>query len=140
MAGWHQTIIIGNVGSRDEILQFTDSGVARFSFSVAVTERWNDRQTNERREKTTWYRVTLWRRLAESLHQYIQVGRQVMVTGNVEARPYTNRAGETAASLDLTARDIQLLGNRGDGQGQQGQGSGFDDFTPPPDNVNDIPF
>ena len=148
MAGYHQTIIVGRVGNRDDTIRYTASGTAVFGFSVAVNERWNDRQSNERREKTTWYRVTLWRRLAESLQQYIQVGTEIMVVGTVEARAYTNNAGEAAASLDLTARDIQLLGGRGDGQGQggqgyqgqQGQGGGFDDFAPPPDDVNDIPF
>ena len=43
MAGWHQTIVIGNVG-RDPELRYTQSGAAVCSFSVAVTERWTDRQ------------------------------------------------------------------------------------------------
>ncbi len=141
MAGWHQTIIIGNVGRIDGLdesaentgLRYTQGGAAVFNFSVAVTERWNDRQSNERREKTTWYKVTLWNQQAENLSRYIEVGKQVMVTGNVEAEGYMNRNGEPAASIKLTARDVQLLGNRGDAPADAGQGA---PMTP----NNDIPF
>ena len=142
MAGYQQTIIIGNVGREPE-LRYTQSGVAVCSFSVAVTERWTDRQNNEKREKTNWYRVSAWRQLAEITNQYVHKGMQVMVVGTVEARGYTNNNGDAAASLELTARDIQFLGNRGDGGsgGNSGnQGNNFDDFAPPPRDMNDIPF
>lgn len=113
--GWQQTIIVGNVGRIDDPgLRYTQSGTAVLSFSVAVTERWNDRNSNQRNEKTTWYRVTCWRQLAETMAQYIEVGKQVMVIGSVEADAYMNNNNEPAASLKLTARDVQLLGQRGD--------------------------
>lgn len=147
MAGWHQTIIVGNLG-RDPELRSTNSGRAVCDFSVAVTETWNDRQTNERREKTTWYRVSAWGPLAELCNQYLAKGRQVMIIGNVEARGYTNNAGEAAASLELTARDVRFLSGSSDGGGGGGGGENRnsggnrydDDFAPPPRDMNDIPF
>jgi single-strand DNA-binding protein len=143
MAGFHQTIIIGNVG-RDPEMRYTQSGVAVCGFTVAVSERWNDRQSNEKREKTTWYRVSAWRQLAEICQQYVHKGMQIMVAGNVEARAYLDNSGQPAASLELTARDIQFLGsrdNRGGGGDYGGGGPGYeDDFAPPPRDVNDIPF
>ena len=48
MAGYQYTIIIGNVG-RDPELRYTQSGVAVCDFSVAVSRRWTDRNTNEPR-------------------------------------------------------------------------------------------
>jgi single-strand DNA-binding protein len=137
MSSWHQTIVIGNLG-RDPELRYTQSGMAVCGFSVAVTESWTDNQTNERREKTTWYSVSAWGKLGEICQQYLVKGRLVMITGTVEARAYTNNAGEPAASLDLRARDVRFLGGREQGQGQ-GQ-SNYNDFTPPPDNMGDIPF
>ncbi|NDJ63360.1 MAG: single-stranded DNA-binding protein, partial [Chloroflexi bacterium] len=88
MAGWHQTIIIGNIGRVKE-LKYLQSGRPVLNFTVAVTENWNDRQSNERREKTTWYQVALWGPQAETLSQYLTKGKQVMVTGTVSARGYT---------------------------------------------------
>ena len=135
---WHQTIIVGNLG-RDPELRYLPSGVAVCDFSVAVSETWTDRQSNERREKTTWYRVNAWGPLGETCSRYLAKGRQVMVVGTVEVRAYTNNAGEAAASLELRARDVQFLGSR-EGGGGQGRGGDYDDFAPPPDDVSDIPF
>jgi single-strand DNA-binding protein len=148
--GWHQTVIIGNVG-RDPELRYTSNGTPVCSFSVAVTEKWNDRQSSERREKTTWYRVSCWRGLAETANRFVHKGMQIMVAGTVEATAYTNNAGEVVGTLELTARDMQFLGGqREEGGGNYGGGySGGDDGydsdrggrqTPPPADLNDIPF
>lgn len=139
MAGWHQTIIIGNVG-RDPDMRYTPSNIPVCSFSVAVTERWNDRQNNEKKEKTTWYRVTCWRGLAETANQYVKKGMPIMVVGTVEVRAYKNNAGEAAATLELTATTFQFLGGGGasGGGGEHGDDN-YDDFAPP-NNMSDIPF
>lgn len=132
---WHQTIIVGNLGGDPE-LRYLQSGRAVCNFSVAVSERWRDRNSGEQQERTAWYRVAAWGPLAETCNTYLSKGRQVMVTGNVNARGYINNNGEAAASLDLTAREVKFLGGRGDqgggdyGGGQQrggyqgGQGGG----------------
>jgi single-strand DNA-binding protein len=133
---WHQTIIVGNLGSDPE-LRYLPSGAAVCAFNVAVNETWTDRQSNERREKTTWYRVSAWNQLAETCNQYLAKGRQVMVVGTVEARGYVNNAGEAAASLELRARDVRFIGGRDGGTGARGE---YGDFAPPPDDVGDIPF
>lgn len=121
---WHQTIVVGNLGGDPE-LRYLQSGQAVCNFSVAVTERWRDRQSNEQRERTTWYRVAAWGALGETCNTYLSRGRQVMVIGNVSARGYVNNNGEAAASLDMTAREVRFLGGRGDGdQGGGWQGGG----------------
>ena len=153
---WHQTIIVGNLGGDPE-LRYMQNGRAVCNFSVAVSERWRDRQTNEQQERTTWYRVAVWGQQAENCNTYLAKGRQVLVIGNVAARGYMNNNGEAAASLDLTARSVQFLGggNRSDGQGGGWQGGSSqgggrregqrpDDrasnYADPPSTVDDIPF
>lgn len=149
---WHQTIIVGNLGGDPE-LRYLQSGRAVCNFSVAVSERWRDRQTEEQREKTTWYRVAVWGNQAETCNTYLSRGRQVMVIGNVQARGYVNNNGEAAASLELTARDVRFLGGR-DGGGQQGgggqrggqqrgqsqQSDRASNYPDQPASVDDIPF
>lgn len=150
---YHQTIIVGNLG-RDPEMRQLPSGTQVCNMNIAVNETWNDRQTGERRDKTTWYRVAVWGRQAETVNQYLQKGSQVMVIGTVEARAYMNNAGEPAASLELRAQTVRFLSNRNDNQGYSdsgdsdysqgnaGSSSGnYDnDFSPPPDDVDDIPF
>ncbi|GAB4430396.1 MAG: hypothetical protein Kow00106_24990 [Anaerolineae bacterium] len=132
MAGYQYTIIIGNVG-RDPELRYTPSGVAVCDFSVAVTRRWNDRQTNEQREKTTWFRVSAWRNLAETANQYVRKGMQIMVAGEVDASAYTGQDGQPRATLEITARDIQFLGRRG--EVEEGAAAEY-----PAADAEDLPF
>jgi single-strand DNA-binding protein len=113
MAGYQYIIIIGNVG-RDPELRYTQSGVAVCGFSVAVNRTWTDRTTNERREETTWFRVSAWRGLAETVNQYVYKGMQIMVAGRVAADAYLGQDGQPRASLELTALDVQFLGQRGE--------------------------
>ncbi len=151
---WHQTIVVGNLGGDPE-LRYMQSGNAVCNFSVAVSERWRDRQTGEQQERTTWYRVAVWGAQAESCNTYLQKGRQVMVIGNVQARGYVNNNGEAAASLDLRARDVRFLSGRGDGDqgggwsggGQRGGGQQrqrrddrASNYPDAPASVDDIPF
>ena len=131
MAGYQYTIIIGNVG-RDPELRYTPSGAAVCDFSVAVSRRWTDRNSNEQREKTTWFRVSAWRNLAETANQYVHKGMQVMVAGEIDASAYAGQDGQPRASLELTARDIKFLGRRGEAEeAQQGEY---------PSEPEDLPF
>ncbi len=108
---WQQTIIVGNCGRSPE-LKYLQSGTAVCEFSVAVSESWNDQASGEKKEKTTWFKVSAWGKLAEVCNQYIQRGKMVMVVGTVEARAYMGKDGQPASSLDLRARDVRFLGSR----------------------------
>jgi single-strand DNA-binding protein len=134
MASYQQVLVVGNVG-RDPELKYLQSGTAVCSFSVAVNESWTDSATNERREKTVWFRVSAWGRLAETVNSYVKKGREILIVGTVEARAYTDNSGQPAASLDLRARDIRFLGSRDDRE----QGGQYDDSAPQ-ENMTDIPF
>ena len=142
MAGWAQTIIVGNVG-RDPELRYTSQGIPVCDFSVAVTRRTGrGDEGGDRQEKTTWYKVACWRQQAEIAAQYVRKGTQIMVVGTVEVEAYLDRGGQPAASLKLTANNFQLLGSRegGGAGGAGGRGGDYNDFAPPPDDVGDIPF
>jgi single-strand DNA-binding protein len=140
---YQYTVIAGNVG-RDPEMRYTQSGQAVCDFSVAVNRRWTDRQSNEQREKTTWFRVTAWGRLAETVNQYVTKGRQVLVTGEVDASAWTGNDGEPRATLELTARDIKFLGRRDDNMDDgYDSRSGGNDYGYGGDSgkdVGDIPF
>ena len=109
---WSQTVIVGNVGRAPQ-LRYTQSGVPVCDFSVAVTRRGGAVDDDQRADKTTWFRVTCWRKTAELAAQYVVIGQLVMVVGAVEARAYLNKAGQPAAALDLTADHLVLLHSGG---------------------------
>ena len=66
--------------------------------------------TANTQEKTTWYKVTCWRKLAEIAAQYIRKGKLILVEGDVEASAFTGRDGEARATLELTATQHQVPG------------------------------
>jgi single-strand DNA-binding protein len=117
-------------------MRYLPSGVPVCSFSVAVTRKWNDRQTNERKEETTWYRVSAWRQLGETANQFVRKGMQIMVVGTVKTRAYLDQNQQPQASLELTADNMQFLGSR-DGAGMD---MGGEDYGSGGDNLSDIPF
>ncbi len=134
---WQQTIIVGNVG-RDAELSYTPQGVAVAKFSVAVTKYTG--KGEDRKEKTTWFRVTMWREKAENLHQYVKKGKKIMVIGEIDASAYTNKDGQPTASLELTANTVQFLDSRNaDNSGGEMEGARASGGNSVED-ANDIPF
>ena len=112
---YQRIVIVGNLGDDPE-MRFTPSGVPVTSFSVAVNRRWTN-SNGEQREKTTWFRVTAWRKLAEHCNQYLSKGRLVLVEGEVDVSAWLDNAGNPRATLELTARNVRFLGGRGNGSG-----------------------
>jgi len=133
---YQKTIVVGHLG-RDPEMRYTQSGVPVTSFSIATTRKWSS-ASGEQQEKTTWFRVTCWRKLAELTAQYLKKGRLVLVEGDIEASAFTDREGNARASLELTATNIKFLGGRGEGgEGGGGGGAGGEDF---PVHEDEIPF
>ena len=62
---YEQLTIVGNLG-KDPEQRYTASGVAVTTFPVAVNRKWTN-QDGTPGEETTWFRVTAWRKLAETL-------------------------------------------------------------------------
>ncbi len=103
-----QTIIVGRLG-RDPEMRYTPDGTAVVNFNVATDRVWYDAD-GKKEQRTTWYRVTAWKRLAETCNQYLSKGRLVMVVGELqEPKPYQGRDGVWHASLDLRADSVKFL-------------------------------
>lgn len=104
--------LVGNLGA-DPDSRMTPGGDMVTSFSVATSRTWV--KDGVKQEKTIWWRITAWRKLAEVAGEYLKKGRQVMIVGEVEeARPWTDREGNNRASLEVTAKEIKFLGSRGE--------------------------
>ncbi len=134
---YQKTIVIGHLG-RDPEMRYTPSGAPVTSFSIATTRKWTN-ASGESQEKTTWFRVTCWRKLAEMTAQYLTKGRLVLVEGDIDASAWTDKEGNPRASLELTAYTVKFLGGRGEG----GEGAGGPGAAPAeggPVSEDDIPF
>ncbi len=133
---YQKTIIVGNLG-RDPEMRYTPSGTAVTNFSVAVSRRWTGRDGTQQ-EKTTWFRVAAWEKLAELSNQYLSKGRRVLVEGEVDASAWQGQDGQPRASLELTARNIQFLG--GPNQDSDFEGSSLAEGEGSATSEEEIPF
>ena len=93
MGSVNKVILVGNLG-RDAELRYTPSGAAVLNFSIATTETWKDKTTNEKKESTEWHKVVLWGRVAESLNEYLVKGKQVYVEGRLQTRQWEDKEGQ----------------------------------------------
>jgi len=115
---FHQTIVIGYVGNDPE-LRYTASGVPVANFSVATHERWKS-QDGQPQERTTWFRVAAWNKLAENCSQYLRKGREVLVIGRVSAHAYIAADNSPKATIEVTATTVRFLGAGGNGKAEPG--------------------
>ena len=105
---FNKVILVGNLG-RDPELRYTPQGTPVCSFSMATNERLKDK-TGEMQDLTTWFRVTLWGRQAETASQYLTKGRPVYIEGRLRVEEWTDRDGKARHTLEVHATDMQFIG------------------------------
>jgi len=121
MASFNKLTIVGYLG-RDPEIRYTPQGTPVCNFSVATTERRKDR-AGEFQDVTTWFRVTVWGKQAETANQYLAKGRQVYIEGRLRQDEFTDRDGNKRTTLEVNATDVQFLGSRQDEGGGGAYGS-----------------
>lgn len=106
----NKLIIIGNL-TRDPELRATQSKKDVCSFTVAVNRKNSD--------EADFFRVTAWEGLARICAQYLAKGRKVAVIGSVGVNIYTDKNGETKASLEVNASDVEFLSSKAESVDKQ---------------------
>ena len=130
--------VVGNV-TRDPEIRYTSGGAAKASFSVAVGRRWQNRQTNEWEEQTSFFNIVCWREMAENVSESIAKGMRVVVTGRLEQRSWETDNGEKRSVVEVVADEIgpslrwaTAQVNKNDRRDGGGGGGGSRSSAPPP--------
>jgi single-strand DNA-binding protein len=117
MASFNKVILLGNL-TRDPQVRYTPSGTAVAEIGLAVNRYWFDKQTNSRREETTFVDVTLWARDAEVAGEYLAKGRPVLIEGRLQLDTWDDKqTGQKRSKLRVVGERMQMLGSRGEGGG-----------------------
>ena len=126
----NKVILIGRLG-RDPETRYMPNGDAVCNFSLATTESWKD-QSGQKKERTEWHAITLYRKLAEIAAKYLQKGSLV----------YIERT-----AYEIVCSEMKMLGGKADGvEGQHNpppppQARQQSDAPVPQDEIDDsIPF
>lgn len=118
---YQKVLLIGNVGRDDPILRYTADGTPVASFSMATNETWGS--GDDKKQKTTWWKCSCWRRLGEIANEYVKPGALVMVEGTVVAdengnpRVWKSNSGEAKSGFELNVSTLRLLGGKRDVEG-----------------------
>jgi single-strand DNA-binding protein len=134
MANGNTVTLVGNI-TRDPELRFTNTGQATASFGLAVNRRWQNRQTQEWEEATSFIDVVCWREMAENAAESLTRGARVLVTGRLEQRSWETPDGDKRSKVEVVADEIgpsirwataQVTKNerRGPSEGGGGRGGG----------------
>ena len=141
---YQKVVLVGNLG-RDPEMRYTSDGTPVTSFSIATNETWTSRD-GQQQDRTTWWRISAWRRLAETCNQYLSRGSQVLVEGRINPDPetgnprtFTRNDGSVGASYEVTAFTVKFLGRRDDEAGAE---VARDEDVPPEADMDEdsIPF
>lgn len=140
MSSVNKVILIGNLGADPEVRR-TNSGDPIANLRVATTEKWKDKQTGERQERTEWHSVAIFGPVAEVAERYLRKGSKVYLEGQLQTRKWQDRDGNDRYSTEVVLRGPRATMAMLDGpsEGRAGTGPGAEQSAAP-DFDDDIPF
>jgi len=127
---YQKLILIGNLG-RDPEMRYTPDGTPLTSFSIATSRRYGER------DETTWFRISVFGKQAESCNQYLHKGSKVLIEGrlrpdeNGSPKVFQRKDGTYGASYEVTAENVRFMSPKGE-ESSSGYG--------PMDDEDEVPF
>ncbi|MBC6443367.1 MAG: single-stranded DNA-binding protein [Rhodobacteraceae bacterium] len=128
MAGsLNKVMIIGNLGRDPEVRTFQNGGKV-CTLRVATSERWRDRNTGEKRERTEWHSVSIFSdSLVRLCEQYLRKGSKVYVEGRLQTRKWQDKSGNDRYSTEVVLQGYNGTLTMLDGRdGGRAAGGGYD--------------
>lgn len=136
-----KVILVGNVGNDPEIRSM-QSGDEVCNLSIATSEKWTDKATGEKKEKTEWHRVVVFGGIVNVIKNYVSKGSKLYIEGQLQTRSWEQN-GEKKYTTEVVLRGFDskliMLDSRSSGDGSQSlPQSSAQEFV---DDIDDeIPF
>lgn len=134
MSSINKAILVGNLGNDPEVRDANGTKVV--TLSVATSEKWTDRNSGEKKERTEWHRVVIWGGkdgdgLAGTAEKYLRKGSKVYLEGKIQTRKWQDQSGADKYTTEIVLQgfgaQLVLLDGKGEGGGNR----------PPPANSPD---
>lgn len=145
----NKVILVGNLGFDPEI-RATQDGREIANLRVATSERWKDKTTGERKEKTEWHRVVIFNEnLVRVAKEYLRKGSSVYIEGALQTRKWTNKDGVEQYSTEVVLQgyndNLTMLGSKQEQQQSPHDEAKADGYAPQTKAVehelnDEIPF
>ncbi len=113
MASFNQVTLVGNL-TRDPELRYTPAGTAVCDVSLAVNEKWKDKQ-GQLKEEVSFIDCVCWGRTAEVAAEYLKKGRSCLVSGRLKQDRWDDKeTGKKRSKIQVVVNVIQFLGSKGE--------------------------
>ncbi len=140
MSSINKVTLIGRLGKDPEVRNFQNGGKV-VNFSLATSERWKDRDGNQK-EKTEWHNVAVFNEhYAGIAERFLRKGSLVYIEGKLQTRKWQDQSGNDRYSTEVVLPpfkgEIVLLGPKdagGDAPGDEAPRQAQADLD------SDIPF
>ena len=106
MPSVNKVILVGNLGADPEVRNM-NNGQRVASLSVATSEQWTDRNTNEKNERTQWHRVSVFdQNSASYAENYLRKGSKVYIEGKLQTRKWQDQSGQDRYTTEVVVNSI----------------------------------
>jgi single-strand DNA-binding protein len=140
MASYNKVILMGNL-TRDPELKYLPSGTAVARLGLAVNHSYTDRQSGEKKEEVCFIDLDAFGRTAETMNEYLQKGRTVLIEGRLRYRTWETDDGQKRGKHDVFVERFTFVGSRQGGQDSvQDEGAGHSGAGEASRTEDDIPF
>ena len=102
----NKVILIGRLG-KDPQVNSTQDGREIANLSIATSESWKDKSTNERKEKTEWHKVVIYNdNIAKLAKNYLKKGSKVYIEGALQTRKWTDKEGVEKYTTEIVLQNF----------------------------------
>ena len=158
----NRVVLVGNVGREPEITHIPSLAKDVAKFSMATTEVFMDKKTNQFQDITDWHNIVAWGYLAKKVEKAVHKGSLVLVEGKIKTRKWKDKNDQDRWTTEIAADNIVSLESRTrdasysreseapqssyDGAPMQPGGTGTNDYSPkepqaPPEmQIDDMPY
>lgn len=117
MSSLNKVMLIGNVGRDPDTRMVGGSKVV--NLSIATTERWTNKTTGQKEERTEWTKVVIWNeRIADVAERYLTKGSKVYVEGQLQTRKWTDKDGQERYTTEVVLQkfrgELVMLSSKGE--------------------------
>ncbi len=97
--------LVGNL-TRDPELRFTPNGTPVVSLGIAVNRRYQDKQSGEWTDDTSFFNISAWFKLAENCAESLSKGDRILVSGRLNQRSWETKEGDKRYAVEVIADNV----------------------------------
>ncbi|MCX7785704.1 MAG: single-stranded DNA-binding protein [candidate division WOR-3 bacterium] len=132
-------VVIMGRAVREPELKYTPKGNPICSFSIAVNRRYQDKETQEWKDDTSFFNVRTFGKWAEMCNDRLKKGSSVLIEGRLNSRTWIDQNGNKQRRVEIVANRVQILDKLGS-EPEPLPENDIDEENIPQDKIDDLPF